>query len=175
MHLRRLALASLLVGGIIGAFVQFGVGNFIPHKLASIEFSRLALGEQIGPLAFEGLVDRESQSLQLQSARCERSIFMTVSSVKNSPPEQYIAHLYPTTEWRTVYVYRGQAHDTFARVPALLRFLALRAMSVVTLSVSHLSDEFVFTFHVPVTCTLEHSAAIAASNEIIALAASSGR
>jgi hypothetical protein len=172
-NLRRLALASVVVGGLIGVFVKLGTGGFIPHKSSSINLSRLALGEKIGPFAFEGLVDRDSQYLQLRSTQCEGSIFMTFSSVSYAPPKDLTALFYPATEWRTLYVHRGQTYDTFdtfTRIPAYVRVLALRLLTAITLSAhDHQSEELFFSFRIPVGCALDRSAAIAASEAVIAL------
>lgn len=175
--LRRLALASVLIGGLIGIFVKFGAGNFIVHKEFSINLSKLALvnGEKIGSLVFERLMDQDSISLQLRSAQCEGPVFMTVSSVSEAPPEEYIALLYPSGKWWTLYVHGGQTYDKFARIPAYVRFLESKLIAAMTLSAPDLSDEFFFSFHIPVGCALDRSAAVVASNTVIALASSSGR
>jgi hypothetical protein len=155
--------------------VKFGAGGFIVHKELSIYFPKLALvsGEKIGSLVFERLVDWDS--ISLQSTHCEGSIIMTVSSVSAAPPEKFIALLYPSGEWRTLYVHRGQTYDNFARIPAYLRFLESKLIAAMTLSAPDLSDGFFFSFHIPVGCALDRSAAVAASNTVIALASSSGR
>ena len=168
--LRRLALAFVIVCGVIGAFAKFATGSLIPNDNHVIDFSKLP--EKIGPLVNQGETNKD-WSLQLQSAQCEKSIFMGAFSIKEPPPETFTALLYPSDKWRTLYVYRGQTYDAFARVPAYLRFVASRSIAALTMSARYLFDEYVFCFHVPVECAIDPREAVAASNVILDLATTS--
>jgi hypothetical protein len=167
-NLRRFALASVIVGAVIGAFAKFATGSFIPNDNYVVDFSKLP--EKIGSFVIQEEMNRD-RSLQLRSAQCEGSIFLTAYSIKEPPPEAFSALLYPSDKWRTLYVYRGQTYETFARIPAYLRLVALRAIEALTMSARDLSDEYLFSFHIPTECAVDFRAAVAASNVILDLAA----
>jgi len=161
---RRLTLAVVIIGGVIGAFVKFATGNFMAQERYVLEISQLP--EKIDQFLNQGERNKDG-SLQLSSTQCGRSIFMNAYSIKESPPEALSALLYPPDKWRTVYVYRGEAYDKFARVPAYLRFLALRSKEAITMSARDLSDEYLFSFYVPIECTIDSNSAVAAAETML--------
>ena len=109
------------------------------------------------------------------AGQCDRSVFMGAHSIKESSPEALAALLYPTNKWRTVYVYRGQTFDAFARIPAYLRLVASRSVEALTMSARDLSDEYLFSFHIPVECVIDSRATVAASKAILDLAMPTNR
>ena len=161
-NLRRVTLAFVIVGGVIGVFVKFATGNFIPKENYVLDFST----EKIDQFVSQGERNKDG-SLQLGSAQCERSIFMNAYSIKEFPPEALSTRLYPRDEWRTLYVYRGKTYDQFARVPAYLRLVALRSMEAITMSKRDLSDEYLFSFYIPVECVIDPNSAVAAAKTML--------
>jgi hypothetical protein len=83
-------------------------------------------------------------------------------------PEKLIAYRYPPTEWRSIYVHQGQAST---QVPHY-RFADYirRKVWLTLLSPLDLSETTLFTFHIPIECSGEESAAIAGATAIIASA-----
>lgn len=175
-HLRRFALVSTIVGALVGVFVRLELAS--PPREYLLDFSKFSSEERakIGPFIFENLTDRYSPTptlqLRFRSAYCEEAIFVTVSKVSVALPENLIAQLYPAAQWRTLYVYHQKARETFARIPAHVRLLVFHSIAALTLSSHNLSQEYVFRYHIPVGCTIPTGAAIDASNDILAMAAS---
>ena len=170
--LRRLALAFVTIGGVIGLFAKFATGSFISNDDIVMDFSKLP--EKLGSFAIQGEVNKDG-SLQLRTIECEKSIFMSAYYIKEPPPEAFSEFLYPFDKWRTLYVYRGQTHDTFARIPAYLRLVAIRSIAALTMSARDLSDEYLLSFHIPIECNIDPRGAVAASNAFIASIASTSR
>ena len=171
-NLRRLTLVLVIVGGVSGAFVKFATGNFMPHENDAIDFSKLP--EKIGEFVVQGERNKD-WSFQLRSAQCDAPIFMGAYSIKEPPPEALAVVLYPADKWRTLYVYRGQTFDAFARIPAYLRLVALRSLEALTMSARDLSDEYLFSFHVPIKCSIDPRAAVSASKAVLDLAVRTSR
>ena len=167
-NLRRLTLAFVIVGGVIGAFVKFTTGSFMPRESSVVEFSKLP--EKIGQFVVEEELNKD-RSLQLRSAQCDRSIFVGAYSIKEAPPEALSPILYPPDKWRSLYVYRGQTSDAFARIPAYMRLVGLRSIEALTMSAHDLSDEYVLSFHIPVECAIDPRSVVTASSVILQLAA----
>jgi len=148
----------------MGAFIKFATGNFIAQESYVVDFSKLP--EKIDRFFNQGERNKDG-SLQLRSAQCERSIFMNAYSIKEFPPEALSVLLYPPDEWRTLYVYRGKTYDQFARVPAYLRLVALRSLEAIRMSKRDLSDEYLFSFHIPVECVIGPDSAVAAAETML--------
>src|SRR5262245_28895294 len=106
MKARRVALALVLVGGLIGLYFRIGIGRVTPYQEPRLDFwGRTDLnGKEIGSFVIEELVERENYSLRLRSRPCDGAIFMTPAHIINETPEKLIASLYPAAEWRTMYV-----------------------------------------------------------------------
>ena len=166
-NLRRMTLAFVLAGGVISAFVKFATGSFIPEENYVVDFSKLP--KEIGQ--FSNQTERNTDgALELRAVQCERSIFVNAYSIKESWPEALPALLYPSNEWRILYVYRGRTYDSFARIPAYLRLVASRSMEALTMSRRDSSDGIVFAFHIPVECSISSHSAIAAAEIALGLA-----
>jgi hypothetical protein len=163
-NLRRVTLAFVIVGGVMGAFIKFATGNFIARESYVVDFSKLP--EKIDQFFNQGERNKDG-SLQLRSTQCERSIFMNAYSIKEFPPAALSTLLYPPNEWRTLYVYRGKTYDQFARVPAYFRLVALRSMEAIMMSKRDLSDEYLFSFHIPVECVIDPNSAVAAAETML--------
>jgi hypothetical protein len=163
-----LAFVSVIVCPLIGLLVKIGTGGFMAHETV-LDWPKLTSGEKIGPFTFDRLVNDDQQYWQLRSGQCEGPILMTASSIKEATNTEYIEVHHPATKWRTLYVYRGQASntfDTFARISSLTRFLLLQLKTEIALSSYDGSDEFFFSFLVPVDCTLDENSAVAASEAL---------
>jgi hypothetical protein len=156
----------VIVGGVVGIVTKFATNGFIANNNYLIDFSKLP--KQIGSFTLEGERNRDG-SLQFRSTQCEKSIFINAYSIIDPPPEAFSELLYPSNKWRTLYVYDGQTYDTFARIPAYMRLVALRSIEALTISARSMSDEYLFSFHIPVECVVDHSAAVEASNSILDL------
>ena len=61
--------------------------------------------------------------------------------------------------------------DAFARIPAYMRLVGLRSIEALTMSAHDLSNEYVFSFHIPVECAIDPRSVVTASNVILQLAA----
>jgi hypothetical protein len=107
-------------------------------------------------------------SLRLLSPQCKGTIFLTASDIYSHLPEKLIVELYPPTEWRNVYVYRGHASTQVPDYP--LTDIIRRKAWLLALSPVGLSDITLFSFHLPAGCSGEQGAAIAGATAIIALA-----
>jgi hypothetical protein len=164
--MRRVALALLLLSGLLGFISRLGGWNEVALSEPSLNLRNIAVGQNIGPFVANGT---ESHRLSLRSTQCTGAIFLTASDIYSHLPEKLIAELYPPGEWRSVYVHRGQASTQRPDypVPDLIR----RKLSLLLLSPVGLSDITLFSFHLPVSCSEDESAAIAGANAVITLAA----
>jgi len=166
---RRFVLVSIVVAGLCGGFTKFATGSLISNDSSIIDFSKLP--KTIGPFVTEGDINKD-RSLELRSVQCEEAIFVNAHSIKEPPPAAFTDLIYPPNKWQTLYVYRGQTYDRFARIPAYLRLVFLRASQALSMSARELSDEYVFIFHFPDGCVADRRAAVAASNAILDLGTS---
>ena len=116
-NIRHVALALLLLSGLLGLIFRLAGWNELALGEPILNLTNIAAGQNIGPFVADGTEGRDSLvSLRLRSPRCEGTIFLTSSYMDSRPPEKLIAYRYPATEWRSIYVHRGQA---FTRCPRL--------------------------------------------------------
>jgi hypothetical protein len=167
--MRRVALALLLLSGLLGFISRLGGWNEVALSEPSLDLRNIAAGQNIGPYVANGAEGRGPlASLRLLSPQCKGAIFLTASDIYSHLPEKLIADLYPPTEWRSVYVYRGQASTQTPDYP--LTDIIRRKAWLLLLSPLGLSDITLFSFHLPAGCSGEQSAAIAGATAIIDLA-----
>jgi hypothetical protein len=168
-NMRRVALALLVLSGVLGFFSRLGGWNEVALSEPSLDLRNIAAGQNIGPFLADGTELRDRISLRLLSTQCTGAIFLTASDIYSHLPDKLIAELYPPGEWRGVYVYRGQASTQAPDYP--LRDIIRRKISLLLLSPVDLSEITLFSFHLPIGCSGEESAAIGASAIISSAAA----
>jgi hypothetical protein len=168
-NIRLVALALLLLSGSLGLISRFGGWNETALIEASLDLRNIAPGQNIGPFVADGVESRGGPSLRLLSTQCAGAIFLTASDIYWHRPEKLIAGFYPPGEWRSVYVYQGQASTQAPDYP-LLDMIRRKASLLLLLPVG-LSDIFLFSFHLPAGCSGDESAAIAGATAIIISAA----
>src|SRR6476646_2498929 len=107
-NIRLVALALLLLSGFLGLISRLGGWNEAALIEASLDLRNIAPGQNIGPFVADGMESRGYPSLRLRSSQCAGAISLTASDIWHRS-EKLIAGLYPPGEWRSVYVYQGQA------------------------------------------------------------------
>ena len=167
-NMRRVALALLVLSGVLGFFSRLGGWNEVALSEPSLDLRNIAAGQNIGPFLADGMELRDRISLRLLSTQCKGTIFLTASDIYSHLPEKLIAELYPPTEWRNFYVYRGQVSTNTPDYP--LTDIIRRKVSLLLPSPVGLSEIALFSFHLPTGCSGEESAAIAGATAIIASA-----
>jgi len=167
--MRRVALALLVLSGVLGFFSRLGGWNEVALSEPSLDLRNIAAGQNIGPFLADGTELRDRLSLRLLSTRCKGAIFLSASDIYSHLPEKLVAELYPPTEWRNFYVYRGQVSTQTPDYP--LRDIIRRKISLLLLSPVNLSEITLFSFHLPVSCSNDDNAAIAGATAIITSAA----
>jgi len=163
-NVRRLTLAVVIAGAIIGGFVKIATGSFTAPGYYEIDFSTLP--EKIDQFHIEGRGEKDG-SLRVRFARCEQPIFVNAFLIRHDSSQALSELLYPPNRWRSLYVYRGHSYDSFARIPAYLRLVALRSLEAITVSARDFSYEHYFAFRVPVECAIDANSAISASNTML--------
>src|SRR4051812_9503355 len=91
MNMRRVALALLLLSGLLGFISRFGGWNELALSEPSLDLRNIAAGQKIGPFSADGTAGRDS--LRLLSPQCKGTIFLTASDMYSQPPEKQIAYL----------------------------------------------------------------------------------
>jgi hypothetical protein len=167
--MRRVALALLVLSGVLGFFSRLVGWNEVALSEPSLDLRNIAAGQNIGPFLADGMELRDRISLRLLSTQCKGTIFLTASDIYSHLPEKLIAELYPPTAWHRVYVYRGQASTQAPDYP--LTDIIRRKAWLLLLSPVGLADTILFSFHLPAGCSGEQAAAIAGATAIIASAA----
>src|SRR3954452_15966024 len=168
-NMRRVALALLVLSGVLGFFSRLGGWNEVALSEPSLDLRNIAPGQKVGPFLADGTELRDRISLRLLSTQFKGAIFLSASDIYSHLPEKLITELYPPTEWRNGYVYRGQVstHTPDYRLTDIIR----RKVSLLLLSPVGLSEIALFSFHLPAGCSAEESAAIAGATAIITSAA----
>jgi hypothetical protein len=170
LTLRRVALALVLLSGFLGLTSRLAGWTQTAFSEPNLDFIKnIAAGQNIGPFLTDGTEGRDLLSLRLLSPQCEGAIFLTASDIALRLPEKLIAYRYPPTEWRSIYVHRGQASTQIPDYP--LTDSIRRKVWLALLSPLGLSETILFSFHLPSGCPGEESAAIAGTTAIIASAA----
>ena len=168
-NMRRVALALLVFSGVLGFFSRLGGWNEVALSEPSLDLRNIAAGQNIGPFLADGTELRDRLSLRLLLTQCKGAIFLSASDIYSHLPEKLIAELYPPTEWRNFYVYRGQVSTQTPDYP--LTDIIRRKVSLLLLSAVGLSEIALFSFHLPAGCSGEESAAIAGATAILTSAA----
>ena len=164
-NIRRVALTLVLLSGLLGLIFRLAGWNEVAFDERSLNLTNIAAGQNIGPFLTDGTEGRDLVSLRLLSPQCEATIFLTASYMDMRLPEKLIAYRYPPTEWRSIYVHRGQAST---QVPdyALTDYIRRKIWRTL-LSPLDLSETTLFSFHIPIECSADESAAIAGATAII--------
>ena len=164
-NIRRVALTLVLLSGLLGLIFRLAGWNEVAFDEPSLNLTNIAAGQNIGPFLADGTEGRDLVSLRLLSPQCEAAIFLTASYMDMRLPEKLIAYRYPPTEWRSIYVHRGQAST---QVPdyALTDYIRRKIWRTL-LSPLDLSETTLFSFHIPIECSADESAAIAGATAII--------
>jgi hypothetical protein len=166
---RRLTLAAVLAGGLLGIFMRVGPGSSQPRPGFDLQKIAGARGAQLGPFVLEAVVVRAGLSVQLRSPQCASPLFVGISDITAIASEQFTAFRYPPAEWRTFYVYRGRKSETFERFSAYLQYLVSRITAALIASSPDPSENMLFVFHTPAGCAVDQAAAIEVPQALIAL------
>lgn len=179
---RRLTLAIVLAGAAAGLFSRMAplapastAGKAVGARQPNFERLSVAVGDRIGPYAFDGVQRRAGVTLRLRSPACDGPIFMTPYDAAAAAPAQLIALRYPAAQWSSLHVYQGRAYDNFEHFFAQMRALAARARDPLLLAPIDYADQFYFLFHAPAGCALAHDDAVAATRAVLAVATGAGQ
>src|SRR3954466_11885255 len=94
-NMRRVALALLLLSGLLGFISRLGGWNEVALSEPSLDLRNIAAGQNIGPYVANGAEGRGPlASLRLLSPQCKGAIFLTASDIYSHLPEKLIADLY---------------------------------------------------------------------------------
>jgi hypothetical protein len=170
-NFRRVALALVLLSGLLGLISRLAGWNEVAFGEPSLDFIKnIAAGQNIGPFLADGTEGRYPLvSLRLLSPQCKGAIFLTASFIDLGLPDKLIDYRYPPTEWRSIYVHRGQASTQIPDYP--LTDSIRRKVWLALLSPVGLSETTLFSFHIPIECSGDESAAIAGATAVMAAAA----
>jgi hypothetical protein len=167
-NLRRVVLGLVLLACFLGAKLRLTADNPVEFN-----FDRLTLsnGQMAGPFLVErseARVGKSSTSLRLRLPQCQRPIVLEASAFSDTLPEKLLARLYPSAEWDARYVYHRHLFSSFADLPPKF-IMRLRLLFLdLTLQPREVTDNYVFSFHVPVGCAIDSGAALAAVDSLIA-------